>query len=99
MSLEFLARALNKDLLSERSVTQGLMDNMAKLRQENDEQKAKTSSLEAQIKDLSEQIQDLMFTLTAQARVTEEGGAGGDLQVTPSPSSGSKKHNKGRRAR
>lgn len=76
-----LARILHKDLDSERSVTRGLMDNLAMLKEENEKRKSESDSLQNQVKDLNEQVQDLMFTLTAQARIKEEGGAGGDVHV------------------
>lgn len=74
-------RNLHKDLDSERSVTRGLMENIGKLKEENERRKSESVSLQSQVKDLHEQVQDLMFTLTAQARIKEEGGAGGDVQV------------------
>lgn len=76
-----LARSLHKDLDGERSVTRGLMDNISKLKEENEKRKAESNSLQGQVQDLTEQVQDLMFTLTAQARIKEEGGAGGDVQI------------------
>lgn len=76
-----MTRSLHKELDSERSVTRGLMDNIGKLKEENEKRKSESSSLQDQVQDLQEQVQDLMFTLTAQARIKEEGGAGGDVQV------------------
>lgn len=76
-----LARSLHKDLDGERSVTRGLMDNISKLKDENEKRRSESNSLQDQVKDLTEQVQDLMFTLTAQAKIKEEGGAGGDVQV------------------
>ena len=84
-----LARSLHKDLDSERSVTKGLMDNINTLKAENEKRMTESSEMKAQIADLNEQIQDLMFTLTAQARIEEEGGAGGDVMVKPSSSKAS----------
>lgn len=80
-----LTRSLHKDLDSERSVTRGLMDNISKLKEENEKRKSESVSLQDQVRDLTEQVQDLMFTLTAQARIKEEGGAGGDVQVQQKP--------------
>lgn len=74
-------RSLHKELDNERSVTHGLMANISKLKEENEQRKSESTSLQDQVKDLHEQVQDLMFTLTAQARIKEEGGAGGDVQV------------------
>ena len=76
-----LARAFQKELASEQQVTKGLLENMSKLREENDKRKKETGDLQDQVKDLSEQLQDVLFTLTAQARIAEEGGEGGDVIV------------------
>jgi BRCA1-associated protein len=78
-----LARTFQKDLQEERTVSKGLLANMAKLKEENEQRKAETDSLKTQVQDLNEQVQDLMFTLTAQAKIAEEGGEGGDVQLVP----------------
>lgn len=91
------ARTLHRDLDSERSVSRGLLDNLGKLKEENEKRKSETDGLQAQIKDLNEQLQDLMFTLSAQAQLAQSEAAGGDLVIgqsstpTKSPASARRK--------
>lgn len=78
-----LARTLLSDLQSERSLTKGLMDNISNLKEENGKRKAESDILQLQVKDLTEQLQDVMFTLSAQAHIADQGGAGGDVVIQP----------------
>ena len=80
-----LARTLHKDLDGERSVTMGLLANIAKLKEENEKRRLESESMQAQVKDLSEQLQDVMFSLSAQAQIVSEGGVGGDVVVSSKP--------------
>ena len=80
-----LARTFQKELQEEKTVTRGLLANMGKLKEENEQRKAETEQLKSQVEELNEQVQDLMFTLTAQARIAEQGGEGGDVQLVPQP--------------
>lgn len=81
-----LARSLHKDLDGERSVTRGLMDKIGILKEENEKRKEERDGMQAQIQDLSEQLQDVLFTLSAQAQIAENGGAGGDVIIEQKPS-------------
>lgn len=76
-----LARTFSKDLQAERSLSKGLLENMSKLKEENERRKGETDQLKKDVQDLQEQVQDLMFTLTAQGKVAEAGGVGGDVQI------------------
>jgi BRCA1-associated protein len=78
-----LARTLLSDLQNERSLTKGLMDNVSNLKDENEKRKMESDTLQAQVKDLTEQLQDVMFSLSAQAHIAEQGGTGGDVVIQP----------------
>ncbi|SOV02857.1 uncharacterized protein UDID_06045 [Ustilago sp. UG-2017a] len=76
-----LARALEKDLHSERSISKGLMDRLGKVKESE-------TGLEAQVVDLQEQVNDLMFFVQARDKIDQEGGEaqGGDIEIKEKPS-------------
>ncbi|KAJ1023174.1 hypothetical protein NDA16_003327 [Ustilago loliicola] len=76
-----LARALEKDLHSERSISKGLMDRLEKVKESE-------TGLKAQVVDLQEQVNDLMFFVQARDKIDQEGGEaqGGDVEVREKPS-------------
>jgi BRCA1-associated protein len=78
-----LSRRLDEDLKEEKAVSQGLMANLAKLRE-------KSESDEKKVRELEEQSRDVMFFLDAQQRITsgtgiESEAAGGSIEVVTPP--------------
>lgn len=73
-----LARKLAKDLGSEKSISEGLMQRIHILEAKTKEAEAKASSLEAERRDLEEQNRDLSFFISGQQKMQElqqqEGG-------------------------
>lgn len=76
-----LTRALEKDLHAERSISKGLMDRLEKV-------KEREAGLKAQVTDLQEQVNDLMFFVQARDKIDQEGGEaqGGDVEIREKPS-------------
>lgn len=95
-----LARKFEKELKEERAVSEGLMKNIAKMKERmerSDEQKAE---YEAKIRDMEEQLRDLMFFLETKSKIENGEGsvaelAGGSIEVSvPSSLSPSRKKKK-----
>ncbi|PWY96924.1 hypothetical protein BCV70DRAFT_228886 [Testicularia cyperi] len=76
-----LARKLQDEMQAERSISSGLLRRLEKT-QENEK------TLQAQVQDLGEQVNDLMFFVQARDKVDQEGGEaqGGDLEIKNKPS-------------
>lgn len=86
-----LARTLEKDLHSERSMNKGLMERLEKTKESE-------QGLKAQVTDLQEQVNDLMFFVQARDKLDQEGGEaqGGDVELRAKPTASSRK-GKGRK--
>ncbi|SJX64246.1 uncharacterized protein SRS1_14895 [Sporisorium reilianum f. sp. reilianum] len=80
-----LARTLERDLHSERSMNKGLMERLEKTKESEE-------GLKAQVADLQEQVSDLMFFVQARDKLDQEGGEaqGGDVELRPKPGSARK---------
>ncbi|KAK2463669.1 hypothetical protein APHAL10511_004420 [Amanita phalloides] len=90
-----LARQFEKDLKDERAVSEGLMENLAKMREQAESAKKDKDEDEEKIRDLQDQLQDVMFFLEARDKI-ENGdevsreAAGGSIEV-PMPKARKKK--------
>ncbi|GAK68045.1 zf-UBP-domain-containing protein [Moesziomyces antarcticus] len=84
-----LARTLERDLHSERSISKGLMERLERTKESE-------AALQAQVTDLQEQVGDLMFFVQAREKIDQEGGEaqGGDVEMRPK----STRKGKGRRS-
>ncbi|CDS00249.1 hypothetical protein [Sporisorium scitamineum] len=80
-----LARTLERDLHSERSMNKGLMERLKKTKESEE-------GLKSQVTDLQEQVSDLMFFVQARDKLDQEGGQaqGGDVELRAKPSSARK---------
>lgn len=83
-----LARTLERDLHSERSISKGLMERLERTKESE-------AALQVQVTDLQEQVGDLMFFVQAREKIDQEGGEaqGGDVEMRPKPT----RKGKGRR--
>ncbi|KAL1745851.1 hypothetical protein HDZ31DRAFT_35449 [Schizophyllum fasciatum] len=93
-----LARKLDKELKEERAVSANLMKNMGKMKERQDEAEREKKSREAHIRDLEDQLRDVMFFLEAKTKIEQGGGieaeaAGGSVELPP-PSAKKKPHKK-----
>lgn len=87
-----VARNLEKELREERAVSGGLLKNLEAVQKRAEEGEAERVALAQKVKDLEDQVRDVMFFLEARTKI--EGGegdmaevAGGDISVpTPGPS-------------
>lgn len=77
-----LARVLERDLHSERSISKGLMERLEKTKESE-------AGFKAQVTDLQEQVSDLMFFVQARDKLDQEGGEaqGGDVELRAKPAS------------
>lgn len=95
-----LARKLDKELKEERAVSEGLMRNLSKLRENAEQAEREKEERAKQVKDLEDQLRDVMFFLEARTKIenAEEGAAsealGGSLEVVAPPQSSSTKKKK-----
>jgi BRCA1-associated protein len=96
-----LARRLEKELREERAVSEGLMKNMSKLKQRTDDAEAARVRAVEQVRELEDNLRDVMFALELQSKIAAGGEvaevAGGSVEVPapiPTPSKGKKARNK-----
>ncbi|KAJ7224449.1 hypothetical protein GGX14DRAFT_425711, partial [Mycena pura] len=94
-----LARRLEKELDAERAVSEGLMKNLGKTKERLEQaEKDKNESL-AKIKELEDQLRDVMFFLEAKTKIEQGDGveaeaAGGSIELVGPPKSNVKKKKK-----
>ncbi|KAF4610749.1 hypothetical protein D9613_006890 [Agrocybe pediades] len=94
-----LARKLEKELREERAVSEGLLKNLTKMREKVELAQKENESFSSKMRDLEDQLRDVMFSLDAHAKIEQGGGieseaAGGSIEVLPPPAtpmSGAKK--------
>ncbi|KAJ7493434.1 hypothetical protein B0H11DRAFT_2172145 [Mycena galericulata] len=96
-----LARRLEKELNTERAVSEGLMKNLAKAKERAEQSEKEKNERAAKIEDLEDQLRDVMFFLEAKTKIEHGGGveaeaAGGSIEVgdIPSPKPNVKKKKK-----
>jgi len=85
-----LARRLEKELREERAVSEGLMKNLGKLREKVEAAERENENFSSKMRDLEDQLRDVMFSLDAHAKIEQGGGleseaAGGSIEVPVPP--------------
>jgi BRCA1-associated protein len=87
-----VARTLEKELREERAVSNGLLKNLEAAQKRAEEGETERAALAQRVKDLEEEVRDVMFFLEARTKIEAGEGemgevAGGDIAVpTPGPS-------------
>jgi BRCA1-associated protein len=99
-----VARSLEKELREERAVSNGLLKNLEAAQKRVEEGETERGALAQRVKELEEQVRDVMFFLEARTKIEAGEGemaevAGGDVAVpTPGPSTQtSRRKKKGKR--
>jgi BRCA1-associated protein len=101
--MQEIARKLEKDLKAERAVSEGLMTRINKLQEAEAEGARERAGLHDRLKDVEEQLRDVMFFLEAKTTIEQQGGeselAGGSVVVpvppAPVPAKGNARKKKG----
>ncbi|CAE6440576.1 unnamed protein product [Rhizoctonia solani] len=88
--MQELARKLEKDLKAERAVSEGLMNRINKLQEAEVAGARERAELQGRLKDVEEQLRDVMFFLEAKTTIEQQGEqselAGGSVIVPAAPS-------------
>ncbi|KAJ1306874.1 hypothetical protein OPQ81_007859 [Rhizoctonia solani] len=103
--MQELARKLEKELKAERAVSEGLMNRINKLQEAEAAGAQERVELQGRLKDVEEQLRDVMFFLEAKTTIEQQGEeselAGGSIIVpaapSPVPQKGSSRKKKGGR--
>ncbi|KDQ61571.1 hypothetical protein JAAARDRAFT_54924 [Jaapia argillacea MUCL 33604] len=90
-----LARRLERELKEEKAVSEGLLKNLGKMKERVDQTDKEKADFVGKVKDLEDQLRDVMFFLEARTKIEEGGGVeaealGGSVEI-PSSSTPSKK--------
>ncbi|PPR03194.1 hypothetical protein CVT26_008042 [Gymnopilus dilepis] len=85
-----LARKLEKELREERAVSDGLMKNLAALKEKAELADKEKDNFTQKVKELEDQVRDMMFFLEARTKIESGDGveaeaAGGSITVVESP--------------
>jgi BRCA1-associated protein len=91
-----MARSFEKELREERAVSEGLLKNLNKVKERADRADQERAQMDLRMKDMEEQLRDVMIFLDAKDKIQKEGGiedaVGGTVELPPStPSRGKKK--------
>lgn len=95
-----LARKLDKELKEERAVSEGLMKNLGKMKEKFERADKEKEDYSEKIKELEDQVRDVMFFLEAKTKIEHGDGAvaeaaGGSVEiptsVPSSPKTGTRK--------
>ena len=93
-----LARKLEKDLREERAVSDGLVKNLANMKQREEFSDKERENFSSRVRELEDQVRDVMFFLEAKTRIEQGDGieseaAGGSISLPepPLPKSNRKK--------
>ncbi|PBK99385.1 zf-UBP-domain-containing protein [Armillaria gallica] len=94
-----LAKRLKKELDEERAVSEGLMKNLGKMKEKVEAGNTQSAEAQVKIKDLEDQLRDVMFYLEAKTHIENGDGVagealGGTIQVPSQPTT-KKKSRKG----
>ncbi|KAF8582718.1 zf-UBP-domain-containing protein [Ramaria rubella] len=93
-----MARTFEKELKEERAVSEGLMKNLAIVRERADRADKERASFDLRMKDMEEQVRDVMIFLDAKDKIQGEGGIeeaiGGTVELLPPKSGKGKKRTK-----
>ncbi|KAE9399879.1 BRCA1-associated protein [Gymnopus androsaceus JB14] len=90
-----LARKLEKDLRGERAVSEGLMSNLAKMKEKAEAVDKDREEFRLKIRELEDQLRDVMFFLEAKTQI-EQGG--GSIEMPPQPPQASSKKKKAKKS-
>ncbi|KAH6915849.1 BRCA1-associated protein [Coprinopsis sp. MPI-PUGE-AT-0042] len=82
-----LARKFEKELKEERAVTEGLMKNLGVMKERFEQAEKNNDTLNDRVKEMEDQVRDLMFFLDANNKIEQGGGeaAGGSLEISVPP--------------
>ncbi|KAJ7576881.1 hypothetical protein C8J56DRAFT_971837 [Mycena floridula] len=85
-----LARKLDKELREERAVSEGLMKNLASMKEKTSSMDKEREDHNRKIQDLEDQLRDVMFFLEARTKIengegAEAEAAGGSLEIVAPP--------------
>lgn len=96
-----LSRKFEKELREERAVSGGLMKNIVKMKERVEEAEIEKKEFVEKIRDLEDQVRDVMFFLEAKTKIENGDGVGSELAggsvevpVPPAKSNTKKKKNK-----
>ncbi|KAF8495583.1 hypothetical protein JB92DRAFT_2992620 [Gautieria morchelliformis] len=94
-----MARTFEKELKEERAVSEGLLKNLNKVKERADRADQERAQMDLRMKDMEEQLRDVMIFLDAKDKIQKEGGieeaVGGTVELPPSaPGRGKKKKTK-----
>ncbi|KAJ8094657.1 hypothetical protein PM082_010663 [Marasmius tenuissimus] len=97
-----LAKQLQKELKEERAVSDGLMQNLGKLKEKVEAGDKEKEKFKEKVADLEDQLRDMMFFLEAKDRIEKGEGvvgeaAGGSLEIAPQIPNDPKKRTKGKK--
>jgi BRCA1-associated protein len=95
-----LARRLERELKEERAVSAGLLQNLSLAKTSATNAESERGKAEERVKEMEEQVRDVMFALEVQNKIGE-GGVMGEVEggsvVVPAPQADSGKKRKGRK--
>ena len=91
-----LARKFEKELREEQAVSDGLMKNLAVMRQKAESFDKEREDFSSRVRELEDQVRDVIFSLEAKTKIEQGGGieseaAGGSVSVPDPPKSNKKK--------
>jgi BRCA1-associated protein len=94
-----MARTFERELKEERAVSEGLLKNLNKVKERADHADRERAEMNSRMRDMEEQLRDVMIFLDAKDQIQKEGGieeaVGGTVELPPtsptSPSRGKKK--------
>lgn len=96
-----LARKLDKELKEERAVSEGLLKNLGKMKEKVEEAEIEKRTIGERVRELEDQVRDVMFFLEAKTKIEEGEGvvgeaAGGSIELPSAPArtNGKKKKSK-----
>ena len=95
-----LARKFEKELREEKAVSEGLMKNIGKMKERVEQGDKEKEAFVTKIRDLEDQLRDVMFFLEAKTKIESSDGleaelVGGSVEVPLPPPKGKTKRRKG----
>ncbi|THH28576.1 hypothetical protein EUX98_g5615 [Antrodiella citrinella] len=97
-----LARALDKELKSERAVSEGLMNNLGAVKERAERVEQEKEELKSRVGELEDQVRDIMFFIEARDKIEQGEGsageaAGGDVEIVQPPAATAEREKKGKK--
>ena len=90
-----MARTLERELKEERAVSEALLKNLNKVKERADRAEQERAEFKARMKDMEEQLRDVMIFLDAKDKIQKDGGieeaVGGTVALPASPQGHGKK--------